>query len=94
VPLQHCPECQTLVSESAPICPKCGRPHPTAKRPSKADQLAGSWGLAILAVAGTGGFMYVCRSEPSAMYTALLLGLSVVIIAVKHLADVLKWKQW
>jgi predicted tellurium resistance membrane protein TerC len=50
--------------------------------------------LVILAVVGTGGFMYVCRSEPSAMYLALLLGLTVVIFAVKHIADVFKRKEW
>lgn len=94
MPLQPCPECQTPVSDSAKVCPKCGRPHPMTKRAGKADQLAGSWGLVVLAVLGTGCFMYVCRSDPSAMFLALLLGLIVVIFAVKHTADVLKRKEW
>lgn len=94
MPFQPCPECQTLVSESANLCPKCGRPHPTSKRAGKADQLAGSLGLVVLAVVGTGCFMYVCRSDTSAMYLALLLGLIIVIFSVKHTADVLKRKEW
>lgn len=94
MPLQPCPECQTLVSESAQACPKCGRPHPTAKRASRANQLAGSWGFVVLAVIGTVAFMYVCRSEPSLVGMAFLVGMTPVIMAVKHLASVLKRKEW
>lgn len=94
MPLQPCPGCHTLFSESATLCPKCVRANPTAKRTGKADKLAGSWGLVVLAVVGTGFFIYVCRSDPSAMFLAQSLGLIAVIFAVKHTADLLKRKDW
>jgi hypothetical protein len=54
VPLQPCPECQTPVSDSATVCPKRGRPHPTRKRVNKSVQA-----VASLLVSGLGivGFM-------------------------------------
>lgn len=42
MPLQPCPECQTLVSDSATACPNCGRPHPTRKRMNKSVQAVAS----------------------------------------------------
>lgn len=55
MPLQPCPECQTLVSESALLCPKCGRPYPARKRANRNAETVGGLvvlgiGLAMLAI--------------------------------------------
>lgn len=92
--LQPCPDCHMLVSDSAPACPNCGRSHPTAKRAGKTNQLAGSWGFVALAVIGMIIFMFFCRSDPSLVGMSFLIGMTPVIMAVKHLVNVLKRKEW
>ena len=45
--LTKCPDCGTVVSTEAPVCPKCGRPIAPAKRGFK--KISTGWGLAIIA---------------------------------------------
>lgn len=98
VSLHPCPECQTLVSQSARACPKCGRPNPTQRRASKASQLGAVWGVVALGVviALFGLFLFF---DSYGLYhsagTALLwVGALVVIAGFKLIADVAKRKEW
>lgn len=50
MPTIPCPDCQTVVSDRAAACPKCGRPIKAARTTGRITEAAGT----ILVVAGIG----------------------------------------
>ena len=100
MPLEPCPDCQTLVSRSAAICPNCGRSRPGRKRSSKAAQLSAAWstvGIGVLILLG--GFTLFSKGpgdgvsqEGGARF--MMLGLAIAVGGVSLLAYVARRKDW
>lgn len=100
MPLEPCPDCQTLVSKSATICPKCGRSWLGRKRSSKAAQLSAAWStVGIGVLIELGGVTLFSKGpgdgvsqEGGAKF--MMLGFAIAVGGVSSVAYVARRKDW
>ncbi len=98
--LYPCPECQTPVSLNATACPKCGRPHPARKRPSKGKQFGAAWGTAVIGVLIMLGGLALFSNGPGDGVSQeggakfMMLGFAVMILGFCLVGYVAKRKDW
>lgn len=98
--LYPCPECQTPVSLNATACPKCGRPYPARKRPSKGKQFGAAWGTVAIGALTMLFGLSLFSSGPGdgvsqeAGAKFMMLGFAIVVGGLSLVAYVARRKDW
>lgn len=98
--LYPCPECQTPVSLNATACPKCGRPHPARKRPSKSAQFGAAWSIVVIGILVVAGGLILFSKGPGDGVSQeggakfMMLGLAIGVGGLAAVASVANRKDW